>query len=438
MASARKAQLRRDQESDHGTAIAVLCVMSADRHLVLLVDDEEAYLLSVADGLARYASEFGVLTAHDGLDALQLISEKNPSLVVSDIRMPNMDGIELLLTSRKEYPTIPFILVSAFFSESLQRSAKAFGAARILHKPLDLETLLGTIREVLAAARRGQDSLRPAGFLPAFSLPGFLQLVAMEQKTCALKVRSGSEYSGTLWIEKGRLIDAEFGTLVGTAAALRLLTWENPDITLESFQRARDARITEGINFLLMESARLRDEAGYEEGGPEPLITLPEPLAGPDQGPGAGPISLGEIGTPQPPQKEKEPTMSNMEEVLKKLQDISGFMAVGVFTPDSEMIAHIANAGVAIGEIGALANDVLLKAQKATDIMNVGRGNVVTINAPRAIIMMRCLNENTDFAASEPGRAHIHTALLLEPEGNVGLAKMQLEKVCQALATHAR
>lgn len=130
--------------------------------------------------------------------------------------------------------------------------------------------------------------------------------------------------------------------------------------------------------------------------------------------------------------------MSGMEDVLKKLQDISGFMAAGVFTPDGEMIAGIANAGVSIAEIGALANDVLLKAQKATDIMNVGRGNFVTINAPRAILLVRCLNENTDFQASEPGRAHVHCAVLLEADGNVGMAKMQLEKTMQNLAPHAR
>ncbi len=409
--------------------------------MVLIVDDEEVYRLSVADGLARYAEHFRTITVADGPSALEVIAKDNPSLVVSDIRMPRMDGIELLLTSRKLYPSVPFILVSAFFSESLERSARTFGAVRILHKPLDLDALVAAVFEVLRNNTDAQATLND-GFLPAFSLPGFLQLVAMEQKTCCLGLRASTGRTGMLWLEHGRLIDATQGTTHGSDAALRLLTWDNPDITLQPYQRASDQRIAEGLNFLLMESARLRDDAESDE--PErrqlarAVLGLDEP---PILGVAAEPASA--VSAPHfesglEKTGKKENSMSGMEDVLKKLQDISGFMAAGVFTPDGEMIASIANAGVSIAEIGALANDVLLKAQKATDIMNVGRGNFVSINAPRAILLVRCLNENTDFQVTEAGRAHIHCALLLEADGNVGLAKMQLEKAMQNLAPHAR
>lgn len=410
------------------------------QQLVLIVDDEEVYRLSVADGLARYAEHFRTIAVGDGPTALDLIAKHNPSLVVSDIRMPRMDGIELLLTSRKLYPNVPFILVSAFFSESLERSARMFGAVRILHKPLDLDALVAAVFDVLRS-NEGSQSAMSDGFLPAFSLPGFLQLVAMEQKTCCLGLRDSTGRTGTLWLEQGRLIDATQGDVQGSAAALRMLTWTNPDITLQPYQRSREPRITEGLNFLLMEAARLRDDAESEE--PE-LRGNARATLGMVDAPSPSPVELATERTVarQNTEQRNAPTeenpMSGMEDVLKKLQDISGFMAAGVFTPDGEMIAGIANAGVSIAEIGALANDVLLKAQKATDIMNVGRGNFVTINAPRAILLVRCLNENTDFQASEPGRAHVHCAVLLEADGNVGMAKMQLEKTMQNLAPHAR
>jgi CheY-like chemotaxis protein/predicted regulator of Ras-like GTPase activity (Roadblock/LC7/MglB family) len=395
----------------------------------------------VADGLARYAEHFRTVTVADGPAALAVIAKDNPSLVISDIRMPRMDGIELLLTSRKLYPNVPFILVSAFFSESLERSARTFGAVRILHKPLDLDALVAAVFDVLRSSAESRRTLSD-GFLPAFSLPGFLQLIAMEQKTCCLGLRDAIGRTGTLWLEHGRLIDATQGDAQGTTAALRVLIWENPDITLQPYQRTREPRIAEGLNFLLMESARLRDDADSDDrerreaarsllGMDEPTTPLPahEP---------ASVRLVPQVDSGREKAVNKETQMSGMEEVLKKLQEISGFMAVGVFTPDGEMIAGIANAGVAIAEIGALANDVLLKAQKATDIMNVGRGNFVTINAPRAILLVRCLNENTDFQTTEAGRAHIHCAMLLEVDGNVGLAKMQLEKTMQNLAPHAR
>jgi predicted regulator of Ras-like GTPase activity (Roadblock/LC7/MglB family) len=245
-----------------------------------------------------------------------------------------------------------------------------------------------------------------------------------------------------LWLEQGRLIDARQGVVRGSDAALRLLNWESPDITLQPYQRVGEQRIVEGLNFLLMESARLKDdlEGDDEQRKSEARLCLglDEPIDEIDKNwPEVTTLEVS-VDAAKSQANKKEQSMSGMEDVLKKLQDISGFMAAGVFTPDGEMIASHANAGVSIAEIGALANDVLLKAQKATDIMAVGRGNFVSINAPRAVLLVRCLNENTDFSTTEAGRAHIHCALLLDPEGNVGLAKMQLEKAMQNLAPHAR
>ena len=99
---------------------------------MLIVEDEEAYRLSVMDGLARCADAFSVQTASNGEEVLELIMSQNPSLVVSDIRMLRMDGIELLLTSRERFPHVPFILVSAFFSESLCLALASNGPTPIL------------------------------------------------------------------------------------------------------------------------------------------------------------------------------------------------------------------------------------------------------------------------------------------------------------------
>jgi hypothetical protein len=70
--------------------------------------------------------------------------------------------------------------------------------------------------------------------------------------------------------------------------------------------------------------------------------------------------------------------------------------------------------------------------------MGVGRGNQIQVAAPKANILVRCLNENTDFSANEPGRAHVHMMLILQPEGNLALGKIQLEKVIQQVAPFMR
>lgn len=129
-----------------------------------------------------------------------------------------------------------------------------------------------------------------------------------------------------------------------------------------------------------------------------------------------------------------EKKMGKMEDAMGKLREIEGFLAVGLFSPEGEMIGQVSNSDMKMADLGALANDVLLKAQKATDIMGVGRGQVVHIDAPKAHVVARCLNESTDFAAQTEGRAHLHMVLVVAKEGNLAMAKIRLNSVIQELA----
>ena len=126
--------------------------------------------------------------------------------------------------------------------------------------------------------------------------------------------------------------------------------------------------------------------------------------------------------------------MGKLEDTMGKLADIDGFLAVGVFTPNGEMAAQVNNSGMKLDELGSIANDVLLKAQKATDIMDVGRGQQIHIEAPKAHVLARCFNENTDFSVTEGGKAHVHMVLLLGKDGNLAMAKMKLASIIQEIA----
>jgi hypothetical protein len=130
--------------------------------------------------------------------------------------------------------------------------------------------------------------------------------------------------------------------------------------------------------------------------------------------------------------------MTDIKEVLEKFKVIDGFQAVGAFSPNGEMVAEFNTAGLNLGELGALANDVLLKAQKTTEIMDVGRGQLVHVEAPKAHVICRCLNEATDFAANSSGRAHLHMVLILDKDGNVAMGKMKLDPIIQELAEFFR
>ncbi len=121
--------------------------MSSPR--ILIVDDEPSLLLTLAANLELEGLE--VETAASGAIALELIKKQSFDLVLSDVRMPNMNGVELFREIHKLYPKLPVILMTAFAMESLIEQAIREGAFTVLPKPFDVDQLLGTL---LHAARR--------------------------------------------------------------------------------------------------------------------------------------------------------------------------------------------------------------------------------------------------------------------------------------------
>lgn len=113
-------------------------------------------------------------------------------------------------------------------------------------------------------------------------------------------------------------------------------------------------------------------------------------------------------------------------------------MVVCVFTPNGEMAVQVNTSGLKLAEIGSMANDVLLKAQKATEVMNVGRGHVVHIEAPSAHIIARCYNEAEKFDENQAGKAHIHMVMLINSDGNLAMAKIKMESVMEEVAEFFR
>lgn len=115
---------------------------------VLLVDDELSMLLTLAANLELEGLD--VETANSGARALEIMKGKSFDLVLSDVRMPKMNGVELFREIHKLHPKLPVILMTAFALESLISEAIAEGAFTVLPKPFDVDQLLKT---VLHAAR---------------------------------------------------------------------------------------------------------------------------------------------------------------------------------------------------------------------------------------------------------------------------------------------
>lgn len=112
---------------------------------ILVVDDNEEFCQNVADILEL--EDYVITTAYDGFKAIELVKQNGFDLILMDVRMPEMDGVETFKKIKELMPLIPVIMVTAYAVEDLVREALREGAFGFLPKPLDFDKLLVLIRQ---------------------------------------------------------------------------------------------------------------------------------------------------------------------------------------------------------------------------------------------------------------------------------------------------
>lgn len=135
--------------------IAVMRNSQDELKNVLIVDDERPFLLSLAAGLKTYSSDFRVLTAENGKEALEILESMSIDLVVTDLRMPEMDGIGLLTSMGRNFPAVPAIVVSAYGTRKIKNRLRTMRTLRFLEKPLNFQELAHAIIDGLKRNEKG-------------------------------------------------------------------------------------------------------------------------------------------------------------------------------------------------------------------------------------------------------------------------------------------
>ena len=128
---------------------------------IVIAEDEELQLNSLVKKVEKFCPDFTVVgTAQTGSQAYKLICEKMPDLLISDIRMPVMSGIELMEKARTMFPDLQFIIISGFSEFEYARSAIRLQVSDYLLKPVETEELQKALNKVKLRLqeRAGEDS----------------------------------------------------------------------------------------------------------------------------------------------------------------------------------------------------------------------------------------------------------------------------------------
>lgn len=233
------------------------------KRTVLIVDDESDLLMTINDYFGKFSDHFSIRTASNGIEALDVLQEENVSLLVTDIMMPELNGLELLARVYNEYPTVPCIVFSAFGDDDLDKRLKKLGCLHFFDKPFDLELLYQKIRTVL-------EQSESTGYINALSLESFLQLISLEQKTAIVEiVYKPTGEKGHFFLSSGNLIDATFRDYQGEEAFFKILGLKKSEIAISIHFRSlnRPQKVQQSITHLLMEAARLNDERERNKNG---------------------------------------------------------------------------------------------------------------------------------------------------------------------------
>ena len=226
---------------------------------VLIVDDDKEMLLALKEGFKKYQESFAVLLAEDGLVALKGLKANVISLVVTDLKMPRMDGFELLAHVMEHYPDIPVIMITGYSTPEMERLAREGGAVGYISKPFLIENLA---RQIMATLRKESEG----GTLHNVNSGMFLQLIEMEQKTCTIRLEDKTTgQKGILFFKEGELLDARVNHLKGESAAFKIFSWDEVNLSIQNGCALTENKIQKELQPLILEAMRQKDETALDE-----------------------------------------------------------------------------------------------------------------------------------------------------------------------------
>jgi CheY-like chemotaxis protein/predicted regulator of Ras-like GTPase activity (Roadblock/LC7/MglB family) len=354
---------------------------------VLVVDDEDDLTWSISKHLAKDKDKYELTCVNSGKKALEVLSQLPVKLVISDIRMPEISGLELLSRIKEAYPSTRVIIMTAYGSSEVHEEANQRGCFKYIEKPFEISDLRQLILEAL------EEKKGFIGTISDFQLSDLVQMNCLGRMTTALHIM-GEDYEGTIYIEVGNIVHAECGDKEGEEAVFEMLNWEGGNFSTERGKRAPKESIIKGWQSLLLEGMRRVDESK------------------------PGRTSIGGKLV----QIQQETIF-----ILEKLVAIKGVILATVFDPDGFPVASKIKAQSSqqygIQELTPIISGLIKQIETIGDEMKIRRPQSISIKFENAYLKIDRIRDRKEFLV-----------ILAEAITNTGILTLEVKKNLRKLA----
>jgi CheY-like chemotaxis protein len=230
---------------------------------ILLLDDDQDFLDLYKEMLSQHLSCLPeVRTASSGSRALSLLESEAFTLMIVDLNMPKMDGLQVLSIARRKYPQLKVVVLTGIRDDQFRTRAYAMGVDQYWIKP-ESDQEMGLFMESIESllTREAQGGFRG---VQSKSLVDIIQLECLSQSSSVLKITNGVA-EGKIWIQNGEVIDSEAAGLTAEPAFQRILSWKTGSFEIFPADPLRARAIFTSYQGLLLNTAQAIDEAASQD-----------------------------------------------------------------------------------------------------------------------------------------------------------------------------
>jgi CheY-like chemotaxis protein len=232
---------------------------------ILIVDDNPNVLKLLNISLSK--AGYDIVEAENGEIAFQVANKEKPDLIISDIMMPQMDGIELcwMIRENSEVPLVPFIFLTSFDDSEMEIRGFRAGADEYLNKPIDRKELLERVEDLLNRTDKlksiddtSESKKAFEGDLKDLSIVELVQMLNLNKKSGILRIEGTGK--GEVFLKGGQLIGAKIGSKEGEEAVYELVTFDKGSFRFEISDADLPHNIKNSTMNVIMEACRIMDE----------------------------------------------------------------------------------------------------------------------------------------------------------------------------------